>query len=393
MLHLGVPTTRALSVIETIEDVLRDMFYDGHPQLEPGAVVCRVAPTFIRFGKFEIHSSRKEYDLLRRLADYTISTYFPHLGAPSPEVYAAWFLEICPKTVQMILEWMRVGYVHGVMNTDNMSILGLTIDYGPYGWLEVYESDWTPNTTDAHGHRYAFGNQPHIGQWNLVQLASALLPLVEKTAPLQAGLDLYKNEFLLGWNSMMASKIGISNFSAREDDQLIGDLIDLLQTVETDMTIFFRVLSTFRPASEGEHDLYTHFRDGYYSFESLLEDYCRTMNDWLRRCLLRRQQDDITDTIRTAKMNKTNPKYVLRNYLAQMAIDKAEAGDPSLVKKLLNLLKNPYDEQPGCEECQQETGVGSQSSRLLHAVLQFVKTIKYLFQPGNLCSCHIRQSP
>ena len=154
MHHLGVPTTRALSLILSGEQVIRDMFYDGHPKAELGAVVCRVAPSFTRFGNFEIFTARGDVARLRQLVDYTIRTDFPHLGEPSPEVYLTWFQEVCRRTAEMIVHWQRVGFVHGVMNTDNMSILGLTIDYGPYGWLENYDPKWTPNTTDATYHRY-----------------------------------------------------------------------------------------------------------------------------------------------------------------------------------------------------------------------------------------------
>lgn len=141
------------------------MFYDGNPEWEKGAVVCRVAPSFIRFGSFEIHAARNNVALLQELVDYTIRIDFSHLGEPSKEVYLAWFEEVCVKTAEMIVHWQRVGFVHGVMNTDNMSILGLTIDYGPYGWLENYDPDWTPNTTDKEQRLYRFGNQPQIAGW------------------------------------------------------------------------------------------------------------------------------------------------------------------------------------------------------------------------------------
>src|SRR5436190_10000166 len=162
MNHLGVPTTRALCLVATGEDVVRDMFYDGHPQAEPGAVVCRVAPSFLRFGNFEICAARGDQALLQTLADFTITTHFPQLGAPSRDTYLRWFDEVCRRTARMLVHWMRVGFVHGVMNTDNMSVLGLTIDYGPYGWLEGYDPNWTPNTTDAGGRRYRYGHQPHV---------------------------------------------------------------------------------------------------------------------------------------------------------------------------------------------------------------------------------------
>jgi len=181
MHHLGIPTTRALSLILTGDQVMRDMFYDGHPKNEPGAVVCRTSPTFIRFGNFEILSSKKEYDLLEQFVQYTIKTDFPHLkAAATVDAYLQWFTEVCERTATMIVDWMRVGFVHGVMNSDNMSILGLTIDYGPYGWLEGYDPTWTPNTTDAQGRRYCYGNQPYMAQWNLMQLANAIYPLIKE---------------------------------------------------------------------------------------------------------------------------------------------------------------------------------------------------------------------
>ena len=200
MYHLGVPTTRALSLVTTGEHVVRDMLYDGNPRPEPGAIVCRVAPSFTRFGSYEIHTSRGNVSLLRELADYTLRNDFPHLwpasGEPSAEDYLAWFEEVCDRTATMVVHWMRVGFVHGVMNTDNMSILGLTIDYGPYGWLEDYDPDWTPNTTDAGGKRYRFGHQPRVALWNLVQLANALYPLIEDVEPLRGTLERYSERFV-----------------------------------------------------------------------------------------------------------------------------------------------------------------------------------------------------
>jgi len=225
MYHLGVPTTRALSLITTGDHVIRDMFYDGNARSELGAVVCRVAPSFIRFGSFEIHAARKNIGLLRKLVDYTIRTDFPHLGDPSPDVYLAWFNEVCIKTAEMIVHWQRVGFVHGVMNTDNMSILGLTIDYGPYGWLDNYDPDWTPNTTDSGQRRYRFGNQPQIAAWNLNQLANAIYPLIEQVEPLQAALSLYNTHFISTYQTMMAEKLGLQVFEPSTDNQLIDDLL------------------------------------------------------------------------------------------------------------------------------------------------------------------------
>ncbi len=193
MHHLGVPTTRALCLVATGEEVWRDMFYDGHPKAEPGAVVCRVAPSFIRFGNFELPAARGDIGLLRQLIDFTIERDFPELcgagaDADREALYADWFAEVCERTARMVAHWMRVGFVHGVMNTDNMSILGLTIDYGPYGWIDDFDLGWTPNTTDAQGRRYCFGQQPQIAYWNLARLATALAPVFASPRPLEAGL-------------------------------------------------------------------------------------------------------------------------------------------------------------------------------------------------------------
>ncbi|HEY0880990.1 MAG TPA: protein adenylyltransferase SelO family protein, partial [Archangium sp.] len=163
MHHLGVPTTRALSLVLTGDRVMRDMFYDGRPELEPGAIVCRVAPTFIRFGNFELPTSRDDVTLLKQLTDFTLTHFFPHLGAPSKESYAQLLREVAERTARLMAHWQAVGFVHGVMNTDNMSILGLTIDYGPYGWLDDFDPGWTPNTTDAGTRRYRSGAQPQVG--------------------------------------------------------------------------------------------------------------------------------------------------------------------------------------------------------------------------------------
>lgn len=352
MFHLGIPTTRALSLITTGESVLRDMFYDGHPANEPGAVVCRVAPSFLRFGNFEILASRQELSLLKQLVDYTITTDFPHLGPSSKSTYLTWFQEICTTTVEMILHWMRVGFVHGVMNTDNMSILGLTIDYGPYGWLEGYDANWTPNTTDAQGKRYSYSNQPHIGQWNLLQLANAISPLIQDKDAIEEVLQSYSSQFQIGWNKMMADKLGLATFVQETDDALIGDLIDILQEVETDMTIFFRNLAAISdnkiPAdvTHPTHPLY----QAYYNPELRDAGYIAKINMWLETYQKRLDNDPQSPQQRQQKMNQVNPKYVLRNYLAQLAIDKAEAGDNSLVNELLEVLRHPYDEQPENEQ-------------------------------------------
>ncbi|MBF0468680.1 MAG: YdiU family protein [Desulfamplus sp.] len=398
MFHLGVPTTRALSLILTGEMVERDMFYDGHPKEEPGAVVCRVAPSFTRFGNFEIFASRNETGVLKQLLDYTIRTDFPDPGesvipdtrgyiAPYPEksvnrVYINWFEDVCRRTADMIAHWMRVGFVHGVMNTDNMSVLGLTIDYGPYGWLENYDPNWTPNTTDANGRRYRFGHQPSVAHWNLAQLANAIYPVVGDVDALQQALSVYASRFQEQWNIMVGAKLGLREFEPDTDKELANELFTILSLVETDMTIFFRRLALVdfsgyeedgsykstesmvkktentgagnagkkpKPNSINRDLLPETLMDAYYVPEQLTDDYKNRMARWLKRYAQRITRDNLPHETRRVNMNSVNPKYVLRNYLAQLAIDKAEQEDFSMIHDLLETLRNPYSEQPDKE--------------------------------------------
>ena len=357
MHHLGVPTTRALCLVATGEPVVRDMFYDGHPRPEPGAVVCRVAPSFTRFGNFQIFAARQEIDQLRQLIDFTIRADFPHLlppaGRPSTETYASMFEEVCRRTATMIVHWMRVGFVHGVMNTDNMSILGLTIDYGPYGWLENVDPEWTPNTTDAQGHRYCFVAQPQIGHWNLLQLANALMPVVGDAKPLEAGLNAYARHFHEGYRRMMADKLGISLETTDVDDALIADLWPILAAADIDMTLFYRGLATIETGHDGTADparLLTAVSSGFYETEAVAKVDRAPLGVWLARYQARIRAEALPDNIRRDRMNAVNPLYVPRNYLAQLAIDKAESGDFSRVREMLDVLRRPYIEQPGREE-------------------------------------------
>ena len=356
MHYLGVPTTRALSLVATGEAVVRDMFYDGNPQAEPGAIVCRVAPSFVRFGNFEILAAHGELDALKRLADYVIGEHFPELGAPSPATYARWFEEICRRTATLMTDWMRVGFVHGVMNTDNMSILGLTIDYGPYGWLEGYDPQWTPNTTDAQGRRYCYGNQPQIAHWNLVQLANALYPLIEDKTPLEHGLAAFAATYERTWQRALAQKLGLVALDRPGDDALTSELFDLLQEVETDFTLFFRLLSAVSAddAADAASDnaLVEPLRRAFYAEDAFAPAQLSRLAGWLRRYIarVRREQGGAPASERVERMNRANPKYVLRNYLAQQAIDALERGDAAFMARLMAVLQHPYDEQPGHDE-------------------------------------------
>jgi protein adenylyltransferase len=337
MHHLGVPTTRALSLVATGQPVERDLLYDGHPALEPGAVVCRVAESFLRFGSYEIHAARDDRDTVRKLVDFTITHLYPQHAGNIP----ALFDEVMRRTAWLIAEWMRVGFVHGVMNTDNMSILGLTIDYGPYGWIEPFDLEWTPNITDASGRRYRFGAQPQVAQWNLSQLARALAPLVDDLDPLRRTVDAFRDEFSDHYRHTMLRKLGLSGRrdTAALDDELLVTLGSLLLDVETDMAIFFRALAEPEPP----------IHRAYYAADNVTAIHAARIADWLRMYFERTRVERLEPAERRARLNAVNPLYVPRNYLVQEVIAATEAGDRTALLEILDVFRRPYDEQPGRE--------------------------------------------
>ncbi|WP_281846716.1 protein adenylyltransferase SelO [Olleya namhaensis] len=347
MYHLGVPTTRALSLALSGDQVLRDVMYNGNPDYEKGAIVTRVSPSFLRFGSFEILASRQDTETLKTLVDYTINTHFTHLGKPSIQAYVQFFNDVAMRSLDMVIHWQRVGFVHGVMNTDNLSILGLTIDYGPYGWLEGYEPGWTPNTTDNQNKRYQYGSQPDIVLWNLYQLANALYPLIEEAEGLEAVLANYAEQKDIQYLQMMRSKIGLLS-EEQLDANLIQELEDCLQLTETDMTIFFRNLSDFDGVNP-TNGLQI-IRDSFYDIKAVTEAIKDRWNLWFESYADRLERDPISAKAKKENMNSVNPKYVLRNYMAQLAIDDANKGDYKLIDDLFNLLKQPYAEQPKHEK-------------------------------------------
>ncbi len=355
MFHLGIATTRALSLVATGDDVVRDMFYDGNAADEPGAIVCRVAPSLTRFGHFEMLAARNDTALLKQLVDFTITRDFSELVLPADDVekLGAWFGEIAARTAVMVADWMRVGFVHGVMNTDNMSILGLTIDYGPYGWVDNFDPGWTPNTTDAEGKRYCYGRQPEIARWNLERLASALVTLapeqtaasVTLTALLNDGMSRFDDVYEEKTRHNFAGKFGFVEW--REDDAMLAnELFQLMRDAEVDMTIFFRQLAKLTNDAAGNLGL---IGEAFYR-DDLRNQFQPLFDAWLQRYVTRTALDGLSQGERATRMNRVNPRYVLRNYLAQQAIDAATAGDTTVLNTLLDVMRHPYDEQPGREE-------------------------------------------
>ena len=256
---------------------------------------------------------------------------------------AEWFAQVCERTASMVAHWMRVGFVHGVMNTDNMSIRGLTIDYGPYGWIDDFDPDWTPNTTDAHGRRYRFGWQPKIAYWNLTRLAHALSPLFPDTAPLRDGLQRYTDAFVDADRTNIARKLGLSECTDA-DVESTQALHALLLEGEVDMTLFFRNLADVDPNAPTIAPIAGAFYD-----DAKRDALAPRFEAWLARHAERVRSDTLQPGQRRARMNAANPRYVLRNDLAQQAIDRAEQNDYSEVQTLLEVMRRPYEEQPGRE--------------------------------------------
>ena len=329
-----------LSLVLTGENIERDMFYDGNPQLEPGAIVCRVAPSFLRFGSFEIFSSRNDVATLKTLADFCIQQYFPERDVNSPDVYLEWFQDVCQRTLEMIIHWQRVGFVHGVMNTDNMSILGLTIDYGPYGWVDNFDQNWTPNTTDLPGRRYAFGKQAQVSHWNLYKFAEAIYPLVGETIVLEKILNDYPQQYQHQELMMQRAKLGL--LTAQENDvKLIDGLKMILETNEMDITLFYRGLADL---DFNQIDACITKLASCSYLPQITEDKLSGLERWLSDYQLRLKQEDSSSELRKEAMNKVNPWFVLRNYLSQQAIEKAQESDYSMLHALEAAAMNPYVE-------------------------------------------------
>ncbi|KAK1356133.1 Selenoprotein O [Heracleum sosnowskyi] len=367
MKSLGIPTTRALCLVTTGKYVSRDMFYDGNPKDEPGAVVCRVAQSFLRFGSFQLHASRgkEDLDIVRTLADYTIRHHFPHIENMSKSEslsfstgkednavvdltsnkYAAWTVEVAERTASLVASWQGVGFTHGVLNTDNMSVLGLTIDYGPFGFLDAFDPSYTPNTTDLPGRRYCFANQPDIGLWNIAQFASTISAahlINDKEA--NYAMERYGTKFMDEYQAIMTRKLGLPKYNK----QLISKLLNNMAVDKVDYTNFFRILSNIKA------DLNIPEEELLVPLKAVLLDIGKERKEawtsWVQTYIQELVESGISDEQRKASMNSINPKYVLRNYLCQSAIDVAESGDFGEVRRLLKVMERPFDEQPGMEK-------------------------------------------
>ncbi len=345
MAGLGIPTTRALCIVGSDEPVQRET-------VETAAVLCRMAPSHLRFGNFEVFYYRGEHDKLAPLADHVIENYFPELsrlrGAPTADsnvgallrrdLYRLWLTEVVERTARLMAQWQAVGFCHGVMNSDNMSILGLTLDYGPYGFMEPFDPHWICNHSDETG-RYAYDQQPGIGHWNCSRLLQATLPLLhaEPDKAIEIAyqiLERYGQVFVPENLALWRAKLGL--MQARDDDpDLINSFFTVLANSRADFTTVFRLLGEVR--AEGVPLVRDHILD-LAGFDAWLANY---------RARLAHERSD--DDARAARMRQVNPKYVLRNHLAQAAIEKAQSGDYAEIETLRTLLARPFDEQPGME--------------------------------------------
>ncbi len=339
---LGVPTTRALSLVLTGDHVERDMFYDGRPAYEPGAIVCRVSPSFIRFGNFELPASRGDLPLLTRWVEFTLSRYYPvqwQLYRVDPvEGLLSFLAEVQSRSLDLVVHWMRLGFVHAVLNTDNMSILGETIDYGPFGWIDDFAPDWTPNTTDRQHRRYRFGQQPAVVHWNLFQLANALFPLVREAEPLEAILSGFEPEYERRWLAMMRKRLGLTD-EAASDLAFFNELESLMSDLSLDMTLFYRLL-TETPVTEMTRPNFIEACRAL-SYRTTDSDQWDALQSWLGRYQQRRASGDPQKSV--ASMSAANPCIVPRNFILQELVDKVGEGDVDSLNQALRAFERPYD--------------------------------------------------
>lgn len=341
MFHLGVPTTRALTLVATGEAVIRDILYSGDPKPEPGAIVCRVAPSFLRFGNFELPAARGDLDLLRRLAEFMLDRDFPQLQGDFEHRLIESFALTVERSAALLAHWMALGFVHGVMNTDNCSVLGLTLDYGPYGWVEEVDPAFTPNTTDAEGRRYCYGRQPAVMAWNLARYGSALAPLLPDRAPLQAALEGYSAAYGRAYGERLAAKLGLPDWQAG-DELLAQAWYDWLERSKVDLSLGFRYLSEHEPAAWTPEALAAASYDA-----AAFARHGEALADWRERYRARIGAAGIDEASRQARMQAANPVQLPRNWQLQQVIDAAEQGNLAPLRQLHERLRDPFRRRPG----------------------------------------------
>jgi len=329
---LNIPTTHALFLSGSREEVYRE-------QVEPGAMLLRVAPSHIRFGSFEYYFYSQRYDELKLLGDYVLKQYYPHLLTET-NPYHEFLNEVVAATAKLIANWQAVGFAHGVMNTDNMSIHGVTLDYGPFGFVEQFDPQFICNHSDHQG-RYAFNKQPEIGLFNLSCLAQAILPMLHEDADeavklAKESLDSYQPVFVGHYAELMREKLGFTRVMA-DDHKIVTSLLDLLEANRVDYTLFFRTLSQLL-----DDDGVMECRDLFIDRESF--------DQWFAVYLRRLQEDDVLPEKRSEQMKKFNPKFILRNYMAETVIRKAQDDeDYTELDNMMRILNSPYDEHPEFE--------------------------------------------
>ncbi len=346
---LGIPTTRALAVVGSDAPVMRET-------VETAAVITRIAPTFLRFGSFEYFSWQRRHHELRQLADYALATFFPQCrGAPQP--YLELLAQVSRRTARLIARWQAVGFCHGVMNTDNLSIVGLTIDYGPFGFMDGFDIDHVCNHSDESG-RYAFSRQPAVAHWNLRCLGRALLPLIGDAERTIEAVDVFVDEFARSMMEQMRAKLGLA-LADDLDGALVQDTLKLLDRHCVDWTAFWRRLSAADVSSDGAV--------GDAPLGELFEEPAE-LQAWMARYRARLAKEPAPAAERAARMNRVNPKYVLRNHLAERAISLARGdGGPrdfSEVERLLHCLQHPFDEQAQFERYALPPPAGSRPVQL-----------------------------
>lgn len=325
---LGIPTTRALCITGSDAPVYRET-------VETSAVLTRVSPSHVRFGSFELFYYRGQYDEVRTLADYVIREFYPQFADAREQKYLEFLREVVHRTAKLIAQWQSVGFAHGVMNTDNMSILGLTIDYGPFGFLDEFDAHFVCNHSDYAG-RYAFDQQPNVGLWNLYKFAQTLIPLIE-VEDAEIVLNEYQQVFTDKFAELMRAKLGLQTESA-EDVELIDELFGILHTNAVDYTLFFRRLCEFDSSDAARND----------SLQKMFIDP-QSFDDWAKNYAVQLQNKSSVDAERRERMLKTNPKFVLRNHIAQYVIEEAQKGNFAEIDELLKVLQNPFDEHLGME--------------------------------------------